>query len=107
MPNFTNHIGLVKKDSNGAIIAVKYYVSKFEREVGDVMNFEGSRWTVEYVGTSRNDVIDVLNTEISKINKITAAKNKITRAKQRIENRKVDTEFNSIIADCISALGNY
>jgi hypothetical protein len=62
-------VGLVKYEK-GFLVGVKYMETKWEKKLGDTMSFEGSVYKVDYIGTSRNDVIDYLNVLIRRQNKI-------------------------------------
>jgi len=62
-------VGLVKYEK-GFLVGVKYMETKWEKKLGDTMSFEGRVYKVDYIGTSRNDVIDYLNVLIRRQNKI-------------------------------------
>ena len=78
-------LGLIKL-KNEKIVGVKYFDSKFDRELGDTLNIDGVKWRVGIIGDTKNEVIIALNDIIKEINAITRKANKI-------ENRKV---FNSL-----------
>ena len=78
-------LGLIKL-KNEKIVGVKYFDSKFDRELGDTLNIDGVKWRVGIIGYTKNEVIIALNDIIKEINAITRKANKI-------ENRKV---FNSL-----------
>ena len=53
-------LGLVRIE-NERLVGVQYFESKWERELGEVLNIEGVKWNVAVIGESRNEIIDVLN----------------------------------------------
>jgi hypothetical protein len=93
-----NHIGLVKIE-NGRLIAVQYYVSKFERELGEVINYSGTKYNVGVIGDSRNSVINYLNIFIKNQNRIN------TKIKSS-NNLQAKQMWNEIIADTLNFINN-
>lgn len=45
----------------GNPLSLRYMESKFERQVGDSITFEGTKYIVTYVGSDKNDVVDIKN----------------------------------------------
>ena len=65
------HIGLVKmNESKTELYGVQYMLSKWERNLGDTLNIDGTKWLVGMIGDTKNDVISALNTIIKKQNSI-------------------------------------
>jgi len=64
----TTHIGLVRKMEN-TIMEVRYILSKFERNIGDVMTIDNMAFKVICTGANRGEVIDTLNDIIRASNK--------------------------------------
>jgi hypothetical protein len=93
-----NHIGLVKIE-NGRLVAVQYYVSKFERQLGDVINYAGMTYNVGVIGESRNAVVNHLNIFIKNQNRI----NRKINASTNIQARQM---WNEIIADTLNWINN-
>jgi len=93
-----NHIGLVKIE-NGKLIAVQYYASKFERELGDVINYEGKAYNVGVIGGSRNVVVNKLNIFIKNQNRL----NRKINASSNLEFKKM---WNGIIEDTLTWINN-
>ena len=83
--------------SGDRIIKVQYLESKFDREPGDVMVYDGERMNVGVVGDDRNSVIEA-------INKVIKAQNKVERRKRYLEKKKVDKIFSKILSDSIKML---
>ena len=77
-----NHIGLVRI-SNGRLIGVQYYVSKFERDLGETIKFDGIVYNVGVIGKNRNSVVEHLNIFIKNQNRI----NRKINASNNIEAR--------------------
>ena len=65
------HIGLVKmNESKTELYGVQYMLSKWERNLGDTLNIDGTKWLVGMIGDTKNDVISALNMIIKKQNSI-------------------------------------
>ena len=65
------HIGLVKmNESKTELYGVQYMLSKWERNLGDALNIDGTKWLVGMIGDTKNDVISALNVIIKKQNSI-------------------------------------
>jgi len=64
----TTHIGLVRKMEN-TIMEVRYILSKFERNIGDVMTIDNMAFKVICTGANRGEVIETLNDIIRASNK--------------------------------------
>ena len=65
------HIGLVRmNESKTKLYGVQYMLSKWERNLGDVLNIDGTKWLVGMIGDTKNDVISALNVIIKKQNSI-------------------------------------
>lgn len=90
------HVVLVKI-SGDRITKVQYLESKFDREPGDVMVYDGERMNVGVVGDDRDSVIEA-------INKVIQLQNKQDRKVQKKSNQKVDKMFNDILIDTIKML---
>ena len=68
------HLGLVKFTEETGITAVKYLKSKFNRELGETINFDGTTYKVGVIASNRNEVISTLNSLIRKQNKLNKSK---------------------------------
>jgi hypothetical protein len=88
----TTLIGLVKI-TNGQLVGVRYMESKWERSLGDVITYEGSKMTVAVIGTSRNEVVGGLNVLIAEANQKVKIENAERKAKFNRENPYVETSF--------------
>ncbi len=65
------HIGLVRmNESKTKLYGVQYMLSKWERNLGDALNIDGTKWLVGMIGDTKNDVISALNVIIKKQNSI-------------------------------------
>ncbi len=65
------HIGLVKmNESKTELYGVQYMLSKWERNLGDTLNIDGTKWFVGMIGDTKNDVISALNEIVKKQNSI-------------------------------------
>jgi hypothetical protein len=65
------HIGLVRmNESKTKLYGVQYMLSKWERNLGDTLNIDGTKWLVGMIGDTKNDVISALNVIIKKQNSI-------------------------------------
>ena len=65
------HIGLVRmNESKTELYGVQYMLSKWERNLGDTLNIDGTKWLVGMIGDTKNDVISALNKIVKNIVKI-------------------------------------
>ena len=65
------HIGLVRmNESKTKLYGVQYMLSKWERNLGDTLTIDGTKWLVGMIGDTKNDVISALNVIIKKQNSI-------------------------------------
>ena len=87
------HIGLVRmNESENILTGVQYMLSKWERNLGDILNIDGVKWRVGIIGDTRNDVISALNTIIKK-------QNSLIKKKKYQESKKEKMIFNQILYD--------
>ena len=92
------HIGLVgMNESKTELYGVQYMLSKWERNVGDTLNIDGTKWLVGMIGDTKNDVISALNTIIKK-------QNSIINKKKYQEKKKTDMIFNNILNDIMKEI---
>jgi hypothetical protein len=95
------HVGLVRmNESKTELYGVQYLLSKWERNLGDVINIDGTKWLVGIIGDTKNDVISELNNIIKK-------QNSIVNKKKYQEKKKTDMTFNQIINDVMKSINNY
>jgi|TARA_B110000858_G_scaffold185375_1_gene227499 hypothetical protein len=95
------HVGLVRmNESKTELYGVQYLLSKWERNLGDVINIDGTKWLVGIIGDTKNDVISELNNIIKK-------QNSIVNKKKYQEKKKTDMVFNQIINDVMKSINNY
>ena len=85
------HVVLVKMFQN-RITKVQYIESKFDREPGDVMVYDGDRMNVGIVGDSKKVVID-------KINEFIKLQNREVNRKKYQEKKETDKMFNDILKE--------
>jgi hypothetical protein len=102
-------LGLVRIE-NERLVGVQYFESKWERELGEVLNIEGVKWNVAVIGESRNEIIDVLNQSIAKQNELVREQNSMIR-KQNYQinkqlNREVNEEFNQMMREAVQFVNN-
>ena len=91
------HVGLVRmNESKTELYGGQYLLSKWERNLGDVINIDGTKWLVGIIGDTKDDVIEALNEIIKKHNSIINKQNYQMRKKERIETNKV---WNKILGD--------
>jgi hypothetical protein len=65
------NLGLVKmNESKTELYGVQYMLSKWERNLGDVLTIDGEKWLVGIIGDTKNDVISALNEIVKKQNSI-------------------------------------
>ena len=57
-------------ESKTKLYGVQYMLSKWERNLGDTLNIDGTKWLVGMIGDTKNDVISALNVIIKKQNSI-------------------------------------
>jgi len=70
------HIGLVRmNESKTELYGVQYMLSKWERNLGDTLNIDGTKWLVGIIGDTKNVVISALNEIVKKHNSIINKKN--------------------------------
>jgi hypothetical protein len=92
------HVGLVRmNESKTELYGVQYLLSKWERNLGDVINIDGTKWLVGIIGDTKNDVISELNNIIKK-------QNSIVNKKKYQEKKKTDIAFNQIINDVMKSI---
>jgi|TARA_B110000483_G_scaffold11141_1_gene12931 hypothetical protein len=92
------HVGLVRmNESKTELYGVQYLLSKWERNLGDVINIDGTKWLVGIIGDTKNDVISELNNIIKK-------QNSIVNKKKYQEKKKTDMAFNQIINDVMKSI---
>lgn len=96
----TTQIGLTKV-VNGKLVAVRYMESKFERNLGDKITYEGSLMIVSVIGTDRNDVIRQLNVLIREANAIVAKRNAEMKAEFIKNNPVVVTQFDKVLLELL------
>ena len=90
------HVVLVKMVGD-RITKVQYLESKFDREPGDVMVYDGERMNVGVVGNDRDSVI-------AGINDVIREQNRLDRKIQKKSNQRVDKMFNDIMIDALKML---
>ena len=95
-----NHLGLVIIENN-KLIAAEYYASKFERELGDVINYDGVKYQVGVIGKNKISVVEALNSLIAKQNKINRENYKKSDAyKAKMQGEQMfNNTFNKIFND--------
>ena len=91
-------LGLVRIQ-NEKLVGVQYFESKFERELGDVLNINGVKWNVAVIGEDMNTIVDVLNGFIKK-------QNSIVRKQNQMINREANYRFNKALAEAIQHINN-
>jgi len=92
------HIGLVRmNESKTKLYGVQYMLSKWERNLGDALNIDGTKWLVGMIGDTKNDVISALNVIIKKQNSIINKK----KYQQRKEEKFI---MNNILNDVMKEL---
>ena len=70
------NLGLVKMNEDKTeLYDVQYMLSKWERNLGDVLTINGEKWLVGMIGDTKNDVIQALNEIVKKHNSIINKKN--------------------------------
>ena len=92
------HIGLVRmNESKTKLYGVQYMLSKWERNLGDALNIDGTKWLVGMIGDTKNDVISALN-------KIVSKQNKIVRKQKYYQTKKENMIMNNILNDVMKEL---
>jgi len=92
------NLGLVKmNESKTELYGVQYYKSKWERNLGDTLTIDGTKWLVGIIGDTRNDVISALNEIVKKQNSIINKK----KYQQRKEEKFI---MNNILNDVMKEL---
>ena len=92
------HIGLVRmNESKTELYGGQYMLSKWERNLGDTLNIDVTKWLVGMIGDTKNDVISALNTIIKK-------QNSIINKKKYQEKKKTDMIFNNILNDIMKEI---
>ena len=79
------NLGLVKMNEDKTeLYDVQYMLSKWERNLGDVLTINGEKWLVGMIGDTKNDVIQALNEIVKKYNSIINKKNYQKRKEEKI-----------------------
>ena len=92
------HIGLVRmNESKTELYGVQYMLSKWERNLGDTLNINGTKWLVGIIGDTKKDVISALNDIVKK-------QNSIINKKKYQEKKKTDMIFNNILNDVMKEI---
>jgi hypothetical protein len=91
-------LGLVRIQ-NEKLVGVRYFESKFQRELGEVLNIDSVKWTVAVIGEDRDTIVDVLNGFIKK-------QNSVVRKQNQMINREANYRFNKILAQAIQKVNN-
>ena len=76
-----NHLILVKIE-NGHLVAWQYLASKFDRQLGDVVNYDGVAMNVGVIGDTKNGVLHAIDDLVRKQNAIIRRINNQQRYKQ-------------------------
>lgn len=94
------HTGLViLNEDKTRLQSIRYFPSKFRRELGDTINYDGQKYTVGVIADDRNSVIRTLNDFIKK-------QNSVIRQENKIANAKADNHFYSVLAEAIKQVNN-
>jgi hypothetical protein len=91
-------IGLIKISGN-RIVSVVYMESKFERELGDEINYLGSKHIVAVIGGSRDEIVSCLNKFISK-------QNSIIRRQRAAEDKAFNIYWNKVMRGIAQEMEN-
>ncbi len=92
------HIGLVRmNESKTELYGAQYLLSKWERNLGDTLNINGTKWLVGIIGDTKKDVISALNDIVKK-------QNSIINKKKYQEKKKTDMIFNNILNDVMKEI---
>tara|TARA_B110000858_G_C17597038_1_gene378294 strand:+ start:152 stop:451 length:300 start_codon:yes stop_codon:yes gene_type:complete len=91
------HVGLVRmNESKTELYDSQYMLSKWERNLGDTLNIDGTNWLVGIIGDTKKDVISALNKIIKKHNSIINKKNYQQKKK---ENMVINQITNNIMKE--------
>lgn len=91
------NLGLVKmNDDKTELYGVQYMLSKWERNLGDVLTIDGVKWYVGIIGDTKNDVISALNEIVKKHNSIINKKKYQQRKKDKLIMNKL---INDVMKD--------
>ena len=91
------HVGLVRmNESKTELYDSQYMLSKWERNLGDILNIDGTNWLVGIIGDTKKDVISALNNIIKKHNSIINKKNYQQKKK---ENMVINQITNNIMKE--------
>lgn len=98
------HVGLVRMNG-GQLIGAQYLLSKWERNLGDILTIDGTKWTVGIIGDTKDDVIEVLNDIIKKQNSIINKQKYQLMKKERIETNRVWNKLLTEIMEDMNTCG--
>ena len=91
------NLGLVKmNESKTELYGVQYMLSKWERNLGDILTIDGEKWLVGIIGDTKNDVISALNEIVKKHNSVINKKNYQKRKEEKIIMNNI---LNDVIKD--------
>ncbi len=91
------NLGLVKmNESKTELYGVQYMLSKWERNLGDILTIDGEKWLVGIIGDTKNDVISALNEVVKKHNSVINKKNYQKRKEEKIIMNNI---LNDVIKD--------
>ena len=91
------HVGLVRmNESKTELYDSQYMLSKWERNLGDILNIDGTNWLVGIIGDTKKDVISALNNIIKKHNSIINKKN---YQQEKKENMVINQITNNIMKE--------
>ena len=91
------NLGLVKmNDDKTELYGVQYMLSKWERNLGDVLTIDVVKWYVGIIGDTKNDVISALNEIVKKHNSIINKKKYQQRKKDKLIMNKL---INDVMKD--------
>jgi len=94
------HIGLVRMNEDKTVLyGVQYLLSKWERNLGDVITIDGTKWLVGMIGNSKSDVIQALNEVIKK-------QNSIINKQRYQEKKKTDMIWKRLMNEVVRDLNN-
>jgi len=100
------HTILVKIE-NKEIKRVQYFDSKWERELGETVNYDGVPMQVGIIADTKSAAIEAANSIIKEQNQLVRAENKIKRRKAKIEENKFWNSVidrSPVIKDCFETL---
>jgi len=55
------HTVIASKDSRGVLTAIRYFASKWDREVGDRIRFEGEEYIVQTILDNKVECLDMVD----------------------------------------------